>query len=62
MTSGSIGAAQIEQVLILLRAFGEIMGVGGPTLEDVLGKARKDLFAGKDERPVIPPEPPIPPA
>ncbi len=51
MTTGSISKEQIEQTMIVLRGFGEFMGIPAARLEDVLDKARKDLFAGKDERP-----------
>ncbi len=61
MTSGSIAEPQIEQTLIQIRSFGEIMALPAARLEDVLDKARDDLFAGRDQRPVIPPEPPITP-
>lgn len=51
MSSGSITEAQIEQILILLRAFGVIMGVPDAALQNVLDKARTDMLAGRDERP-----------
>jgi len=56
LTAGSIPEPQIEQTLIELRAFGETMGLPAARLELILGKARKDLFAGEDERPG-PPDP-----
>jgi len=51
MTAGSIPEVQIEQTMILLRSFGEIMGLSPAVLEKVLDKARADLFAGQDKRP-----------
>ena len=51
MTAGSISEAQIEQTMILLRAFGAIMGVQPQKLEKLLEKARKDLFKAADEKP-----------
>jgi len=51
MTAGSLSETQIEQTMIVLRSFGEIMGLPAAALEKVLEKARKDLFAGRDKRP-----------
>jgi len=51
LTSGSFSEPQIEEVLILLRAFGAIMGLQPLLIENILDEARTALNAGKDKRP-----------
>jgi len=53
---GTLSEVEIERTLIQLRASGSIQGIPDPVLEIILAKARKDLIAGKDERP----GPPVP--
>ena len=57
MANTGVGQKQTIVVITTLRAFGEIMNVPPPQLEDLLDRARQGL-QNKPDTPVGPPQPP----